>query len=148
MLMTSTSPQLLYTTEGCPRHLDIPLAGRHRKPDAESCQNKESKENKVDGQIKQNTFDLRFSRACELLHFIARRILNCVEEADEAVKNCRLTASRNPPGFSTEGAFKSWLVRILIDEATLLLRAKHSDTPSSQPEQVREQFSEPVPRRS
>jgi DNA-directed RNA polymerase specialized sigma24 family protein len=66
-----------------------------------------------------------------LLHFLARRILNCVQEAEEAVKNCRLKASRNPPSFSSEGAFKSWLVRILIDEATLLLRRRQSNATAS-----------------
>jgi hypothetical protein len=143
--MISISPQLLSTTEECPKHLNIPIAGRRREPDGESGLNKE---NKVDGQIKQDTFDLQFSHACELLHFIARRILNCVEEAEEAVRNCRLTASRNSPGFSSEGAFKSWLVRILIDEATLLLRNKQSNTPSSQPKQVgEEQISEPISQR-
>jgi DNA-directed RNA polymerase specialized sigma24 family protein len=125
------------------------MAGRRREPDGESGKNKEGKENKVDGQDKQDTFDLQFSHTCELLHFIARRILNCVEEAEEAVRNCRLTASRNPPGFSSEGAFKSWLVRILIDEATQLLRNKQSNTASSQPEQARkEQISEPASQRS
>jgi DNA-directed RNA polymerase specialized sigma24 family protein len=80
---------------------------------------------------RKRTFELQFARSRRLLHFVARRILNCIEEAEEAVKNCRLTASRNPPRFSSEGAFKSWLVRILIDEATLLLRTKQSDsTPS------------------
>jgi DNA-directed RNA polymerase specialized sigma24 family protein len=139
--MISASPQLRSTTEECPRHLDIPMAGRRREPDGESGKN----ENKVDGQDKQDIFDLQFSHAGELLHFIARRILNCVEEAEQAVRNCRLTASRNPPGFSSEGAFKSWLVRILIDEATQLLRNKQSNTPS-QPER-QEQVSEPASQR-
>jgi DNA-directed RNA polymerase specialized sigma24 family protein len=143
--MISASPQLRSTTEECPKHLDIPIAGRRREPDGESGKNKEGKENKVDGQNEQNTFDLQFSRACELLHFIARRILNCVEEAEEAVRNCRLKASRNTPGFSSEGAFKSWLVRILIDEATLLLRGKENNATASSNhlwEQVQEHLSE------
>jgi DNA-directed RNA polymerase specialized sigma24 family protein len=118
MLMTYTSPELPSAAE-CVEQIDLPVGSRHLKPDGES------------GEERENTFELQFSRSCELLHFIASRILNCVQEAEEAVKNCRLKASRNPPRFSNEGAFKSWLVRILIDEATLLRRKQNNSTASS-----------------
>jgi hypothetical protein len=39
-----------------------------------------------------------------------------------AVQNCRLRASSNPPAFDREGAFRSWLLRILIDEASSFLQ--------------------------
>ena len=39
-----------------------------------------------------------------------------------AIQNCWRTASRNPPHFEYEGAFRSWLVRIIIDEALAILR--------------------------
>jgi DNA-directed RNA polymerase specialized sigma24 family protein len=130
--MTSTSPELLRSTAERVRPVDIPVAAHRPEPNGKSGQAKEEdKKDKDAQQDRQNIFDLQFAHSCELLHFIARRILNCVQEAEEAVKNCRLTASRNPPGFSNEGAFKSWLVRILIDEATLLLRRKHSDSTAS-----------------
>jgi hypothetical protein len=116
MLMTYTSPELLPPTAESVGQADLPVGRRPLKPDGES------------GEDSKNTFEQQFSRSRELLHFIARRILNCVQEAEEAVKNCRLTASRNPPGFGSEGAFKSWLLRILIDEATLLLRRKQRDS--------------------
>src|SRR6267154_461343 len=131
--MTSTSPELPPTTAERVRHVDTPVAGRHLEPDGES------------GKDKQSAFELQFSHARESLHFIAHRILNCAEEAEVAVKNCRLTASRNPPGFSSEGAFKSWLVRILIDEATLLLRKKENNATASSKhlwDQVQEPISE------
>jgi DNA-directed RNA polymerase specialized sigma24 family protein len=118
MLMTYTSPELPTAAESVD-HLDPPVACRHREPDGEA------------GDERRQAFELQFSRSRRLLHFLARRILNCVQEAEEAVKNCRLTASRNPPGFSSEGAFKSWLVRILIDEATLLLRSRQSNATAS-----------------
>jgi DNA-directed RNA polymerase specialized sigma24 family protein len=130
MLMTSTSPELLRSTAERVRNVDTPVAARRPEPNGKSGEAKKAKEEKDAQQDKQNLFDLQFSHSCELLHFIARRILNCVEEAEEAVKNCRLTASRNLPGFSSEGAFKSWLVRILIDEATLL-RRKHTNSTAS-----------------
>jgi DNA-directed RNA polymerase specialized sigma24 family protein len=71
-------------------------------------------------------FEKRFSRCSPLLHFLAGRILGSHEEVEEAVESCRSTASRNPPRFDYEGAFRSWLVRVLIDEA-LAIRQKNSD---------------------
>ena len=67
-------------------------------------------------------FRVRFWRCQRLLHFIACRVLGGYERADEAVENCWLTASQNPPCFEYEGTFRSWLVRVLIDEALAILR--------------------------
>jgi DNA-directed RNA polymerase specialized sigma24 family protein len=66
-------------------------------------------------------FDVRFSRCYRLLHFLACRILGDPEAAEDAVEICRLAASRNPPQFEYESAFRSWLVRVLINEALALL---------------------------
>jgi DNA-directed RNA polymerase specialized sigma24 family protein len=79
----------------------------------------------------QSAFELQLSRNHELLYFIACRILTCPQEAEEAVKNCLHTASQSPPDCGSEGAFKSWLLRILIDEATLVLRNKQSNPAAS-----------------
>lgn len=62
-------------------------------------------------------FETRFMRCRNLLHFVACRVLETIEGAEDAVENCRRRASQNPPAFESEGAFCSWLVRILIDEA-------------------------------
>ena len=72
-------------------------------------------------------FQARFSRCYRLLHFIACRVLGGPERSDEAVDNCWLRASRNPSHFIYEGAFRSWLVRVLIDEA-LAIRREHQET--------------------
>jgi len=69
-------------------------------------------------------FEDRFARCRRLLHFLAARILGSQDEAEDAVRNCRAAASRNPPSFESEGAFRSWLARIFIDEACALLRRK------------------------
>ena len=69
-------------------------------------------------------FEDRFARCRRLLHFLAVRILGGEDEAEDAVRNCRAAASRNPPSFESEGACRSWLARILIDEACALLRRK------------------------
>ena len=69
-------------------------------------------------------FEDRFARCRRLLQFLAARILGSQDEAEDAVRNCRAAASLNPPSFESEGAFRSWLARILIDEACALLRRK------------------------
>jgi DNA-directed RNA polymerase specialized sigma24 family protein len=77
-------------------------------------------------------FEDRFARCRRLLHFLAVRILGSEHEAGDAVRNCRDAASRNPPSFENEGAFRSWLARILIEEACALVRRKlRSDKESS-----------------
>ena len=66
-------------------------------------------------------FSVRFSRCYRLLHFIACRVLGGPERADDAIENCWGRASRNPPRFEYEGEFRSWLLRVLIDEALAIL---------------------------
>ncbi len=68
----------------------------------------------------------RFARSRSLLYFTACRILGGREEAELAVWNCWLRASPNPPRFSQEGAFRSWLLRLLIDEALVILHSRSS----------------------
>jgi hypothetical protein len=131
--MTYTSPELIPTPAESVKHAGLPAGSRHLKPDGVSREpseprNDNRKDNREDTNDTKDTFELQFSHSRRLLLFLARRILNCVQEAEEAVKNCRLKASSNPPCFSSEGAFKSWLVRILIDEATLLLRRRQSNS--------------------
>jgi DNA-directed RNA polymerase specialized sigma24 family protein len=75
-------------------------------------------------------FIARFSRCHALLHFIACRVLGDTEGAQDSVQNCWLTASRNPPKFQHEGAFRSWLLRIAIDEA-LAIRQKKKESSSN-----------------
>ena len=62
-------------------------------------------------------FDVWFSRSLAVLHSTACRVLGGPEEADLAINNCRVAASCNTPSFVSEGAFRSWLLRVLIDEA-------------------------------
>src|SRR5262249_9312514 len=69
-------------------------------------------------------FAQRFSRSYRLLHLIACRVLGDDKRAPLAIKNCWLSASRNPPRLEHEGAFRSWLVRGLIVEALAILRER------------------------
>ena len=61
---------------------------------------------------------LRYRRALSL---VAYRVLGNHEEAEVAVQNCLRRASDNALRIEHEGAFRSWLVRVLIDEAVILL---------------------------
>jgi DNA-directed RNA polymerase specialized sigma24 family protein len=70
-------------------------------------------------------FASRFSRCHHLLHFIACRVLGGAERGEDAIENCWRTASQNTPTFEYEGAFRSWLIRVLIDEALAILRENY-----------------------
>jgi len=92
-------------------------------------------------------FDQWFSRCHRLLHFTACRVLGGQDGADLAVRNCWLTASSDPPRFDCEGAFRSWLLRILIDEASAIRQGclpgrvnyQHADlSPSHNPLHVKQ----------
>jgi|GEM_PF-3313453 len=72
-------------------------------------------------------FEARFSRCRNVLYFLACRVLESPEQAHDAVENCKITASRNPPSFEYDGAFRSWLVRILIDEALAIVRQRRNN---------------------
>jgi DNA-directed RNA polymerase specialized sigma24 family protein len=76
-----------------------------------------------------------FSRYRGLLRFVAARVLNGHDGVEEAVRNCLLAAACNPPELASEGAFRSWLLRTLIDEALEILHEKRNLSPTS-PEQV------------
>jgi DNA-directed RNA polymerase specialized sigma24 family protein len=67
---------------------------------------------------------VRASRYRALLHFVADRVLDNPDRAAIAVENCLLSASRHVPAFDCEGAFRSWLVRLAIDEALAILHGR------------------------
>jgi len=72
----------------------------------------------------ENALDTLFARHRRLLHSLAVRILHNYEEAEDAVQNCMVLAFRNLPKFDCHGAFRTWLVRILINESIAILRKK------------------------
>ncbi len=122
--MPSTSSALLPTPADRMNHAGSSIGCRHLEPDGESRPDLQSPN-------LPSAFELHLSRNHELLYFVACRILNCPQDAEEAVKNClRIAASHGPLDCGSEGAFKSWLVRILIDEATLLRTKRGNSTPS------------------
>ena len=69
---------------------------------------------------------VRGARYRPLLHFVADRVLDSAERAAIAVENCLFSASQHAPAFDCEGAFRSWLVRIAIDEALAIRHGRSS----------------------
>lgn len=67
-------------------------------------------------------FAMWFSRCRAVLHFTACRVLGGTEGADLAIHNCWIVASRDTPSFASESEFRSWLLRVLIDEALTIRR--------------------------
>jgi DNA-directed RNA polymerase specialized sigma24 family protein len=67
---------------------------------------------------------VRASRYRRLLHSVAHRVLGNPDRADVAVENCLFSASHRVTAFDCEGAFRSWLVRIAIDEALAILHGR------------------------
>ncbi len=70
------------------------------------------------------SFYVRASRYRGLLHFVAYRVLGNPDRADIAVENCLFSASHRVAAFDCEGAFRSWLVRIAIDQALAILHGR------------------------
>jgi len=91
MLMTYASPELLPPTAGSAEQADLPVGCRHLEPDGQSRDERKS------------TFELQFSRSRRLLHFVARRILKCVEKPTKQLK----TAASPPLATRHDSAAKA-----------------------------------------
>ena len=70
----------------------------------------------------------RFVHEClryrALLYQIAERILHEPKGAEQAVNRCLTLATRVPDKNQPAGEFRSWLLRILIDEALIIRRKR------------------------
>jgi hypothetical protein len=77
------------------------------------------------------TLDVLLLRYRRVLSLIAYRVLGSHEEAEDAVQNCIRVASDRAPRFDHEGAFRSWLARVLIDEAVTILYKQSRSTRGS-----------------
>jgi hypothetical protein len=65
-----------------------------------------------------------FARCRNTLHYMADILLDNSEMAERAVQNCRHKASRNPRVCESEGEFRGWIFRVLIDEALRISPAR------------------------
>ena len=102
----------------------VPSVGRKATPQLRS-----RKEDKIviNSQGNLEALDVLFARYRYLLYVIAYRVLGNHVKAEDAVQNCLRTVSGNVPEFEHEGAFRCWLVRVLIDEAVTILHQQSSD---------------------
>jgi len=71
-----------------------------------------------------DAFEILFARYRPILYRLAQRVLHNHEEAEDAVQNCSLAAFRKLKSFKYEGAFRSWLARILVNEAITIFRKR------------------------
>ena len=101
-----------------------PAVGRNAMPESWSEPRSESWSEPSRESLE--TLDVLFRRYRPLLSLIAHRVLGNHEQAEQAVRNCLRAASGNTPRFEQEGAFRSWLARVLIDEAVTILHKQRS----------------------
>jgi RNA polymerase sigma-70 factor, ECF subfamily len=97
-------------------------------------------------------FNVLFARYRPLLYRLACRIVRKHEEAEDAVQNCSLLAYCKLESFKNEGAFRSWLARILVNEAIAILRKRKSqyriasaDAIGDEPKDIAERVPDPGP---
>ena len=92
--------------------LELFACGRKNK-EGELCS-----ENSLEHPI---VFMERFWKWRDSLYVVAWRVLGDSRAAAEVVEVCFRKTRQRPPEFESDGAFGSWLLRILVDEA---LRAR------------------------
>jgi hypothetical protein len=73
---------------------------------------------------KRISFHVRAVRYSRLLYFVAHRVLGNPDRAVLAVENCLFCASRHFTTFDHEGDFRSWLVRLALDESLAILHGR------------------------
>jgi len=98
-------------------------------------------ETRSNSQENLDSLDVLFSRYRRVLYRVAYRVLDNHQEAKDAVRNCLLTVSCNAPRFENEAAFRSWLIRVLVDEALAILYEKRMGSTAS-PEPVLDLFTQ------
>ena len=87
-------------------------------------------------------FDEWFWRCRNTLEYTACLILDDSKMAESAVQRGWFKASRNPPGFESEGAFRSWILRRVISEALHILHQRQAEACGRKPiVQARARFS-------
>ena len=70
------------------------------------------------------SFYVRAARYHRLLYFVAHRVLGSSDRAVIAAENCLRSAARHAATFDHEGAFRSWLVRLALDESLAILHGR------------------------
>lgn len=77
-------------------------------------------------EVNRQEFDQQFLNCKGLLKQIAGRVLNGTEEVEEAMQRSYAAAANQRRKFNSEGEFRRWLVRTVLNEALTILHEKES----------------------
>ena len=69
-------------------------------------------------------FHDKFARSRPLLYHVADIVLDDPEDAERAIQSCYRTASASPRRSQCGNAFHSWILRVMIDEALLIVNQR------------------------
>jgi len=75
---------------------------------------------------KQDELDLQFSRCLASLRLIAGRVLNGDDDVREAMRRSYLAAASQRRRLGSDGEFRRWLVRTVLNEALMILHERES----------------------
>lgn len=76
-------------------------------------------------------FDQQFLSCKGMLKQIAERVLNGTEEVEEAMQRGYVAAASQRRWFRSDGEFRRWLVRTVLNEALTILHEKESASAGS-----------------
>ena len=79
----------------------------------------------------QSELDLQFSRCLDSLRLIAGRLLNGDDDVKEAMQRSYLAAASQRRRLESDGEFRRWLVRTVLNEALMILHEKESGAEST-----------------
>ena len=81
--------------------------------------------------LNRKDFDEQFLSCKALLKQIAERVLSGTEEVEEAMQRSYTAAASQRRRFRSDGEFRRWLVRTVLNEALTILHEKESATEGS-----------------
>jgi DNA-directed RNA polymerase specialized sigma24 family protein len=71
-------------------------------------------------------FGVQLGQCRSSLRLIAERVLAGAEEVEAAVQKCYDAASDQRCRFDSDGEFRAWLARIVLNEALMILQERQS----------------------
>src|SRR5689334_9472892 len=80
---------------------------------------------------KQEDFEQEFLRYRGLLRLIAQRVLSGDADVEEAMQRSHVAAASQRRRFRSDGEFRRWLVRAVLNEALMILHEKESGVEGS-----------------
>jgi DNA-directed RNA polymerase specialized sigma24 family protein len=76
--------------------------------------------------LSREEFGVQFEQCRSSLRLIAERVLDGAEEVEAAMQKCYDAASDERRRFDSDGEFRVWLARILLNEALMILHERQS----------------------